>query len=54
VIGAVLLIPSLAVLWTMRCPGCGAWIAKQANVFAFLHVSCAHWRRLRQRDGGNS
>lgn len=42
VIGAVLLVPSLAALWTMRCPGCGAWIAKQANVFAFAHFSCAH------------
>lgn len=42
VIGAVLLVPSLTALWTMRCPGCGAWIAKQANVFAFLHFSCAH------------
>lgn len=42
VIGAVLLIPSLAVLWTLRCPGCGAWVAKQFNVFAFAHFTCAH------------
>ncbi len=42
VIGGVLLIPSLAVLWTLRCPGCGAWAAKQAHVFAFLHFTCSH------------
>ncbi len=41
-VGAVLLLLSLAVLWTLHCPGCGAWIAKQANVFAFLHFSCTH------------
>lgn len=41
-IAAVLLIPSLAVLWTLRCPGCGAWVAKQANVFGFLHFACTH------------
>ena len=42
VIGGVLLMTSLAVLWTLRCPGCGAWVAKQANVFAFLRFTCAH------------
>lgn len=41
VIGAVLLL-SLAVLWTLRCPGCGAWIAKQAHVAALLHFTCSH------------
>ena len=40
VIGAVLLLLSLAVLWTLRCPGCGAWIAKQAHVAALLHFTC--------------
>ena len=42
VIGVVLLVPSLIALWTMRCPACGAWIAKQANVFALLRFSCVH------------
>lgn len=42
VIGAAALVPSLIALWTLRCPGCGAWVAKQANVFAFAHFSCAH------------
>lgn len=42
VIGGVLLVASLIALWTMRCPSCGAWIAKQANVFAFLHFTCSH------------
>ena len=42
VVGAVFLIPSLAALWTMHCPQCGAWVAKQANIFSFLHFSCTH------------
>lgn len=42
IVGAVLLVPSLVILWTMRCPGCGAWVAKQANIFSFLHFSCTH------------
>lgn len=42
VIGVVLLVPSLIALWTMRCPACGAWIAKQASVFALLRFSCVH------------
>ena len=42
VVGAAFLIPSLAALWTMHCPQCGAWVAKQANIFSFLHFSCTH------------
>ena len=42
VIGVVLLVPSLIALWTMRCPACGTWIAKQASVFALLRFSCVH------------
>ena len=42
VIGAAALVPSLIALWTMRCPACGTWIAKQANVFALLRFSCVH------------
>ena len=42
VVGAAFLIPSLAALWTMHCPRCGAWVAKQANIFSFLYFSCTH------------
>lgn len=42
VVGAALLISSLAAAWTIRCPQCGAWIAKQANILDFRRFSCSH------------
>lgn len=41
--GILLIISSIPILlsvWTLRCPKCGAWIAKQTPIWEFLHYNC--------------
>lgn len=41
--GILLIITSIPILlsvWTLRCPKCGAWIAKQTPIWDFLHYHC--------------
>lgn len=41
--GILLIISSIPILlsvWTLRCPKCGAWVAKQTPIWEFLHYNC--------------
>ena len=37
---AVLILPLLALVWTLRCPACGAWVPVQRAVWELWHFRC--------------